>query len=137
VNAHVVVQIASRCALVQLDPTFASNNPVQQIVNSLQSEHHPHGLDFCSENLVLLRERCVCEQPALFVMIDCRYENWTFTASDFATSAPGRFYFAMTNSTMQELLNERLEAAKAAYLEYLDANPDGTYAEYMLNEPVT
>jgi hypothetical protein len=73
----------------------------------------------------------------LFVMIDCRYENWTFTASDFATSAPGRFYFAMTNSTMQELLNERLEAAKAAYLEYLDANPDGTYAEYMLNEPVT
>jgi hypothetical protein len=66
-----------------------------------------------------------------------RYEGWTFTASDFATTAPGRFYFAMTNGAMQAVLNERLDAAKEAYVEYLEANPDGTYDDFVLNEPVT
>jgi hypothetical protein len=51
-------QIAARCELGGIDPTFAGGvGPVQQILSDLQAEMYPHGLDFNAANLAQLREQ--------------------------------------------------------------------------------
>jgi hypothetical protein len=131
-----IAQVAARCSLVQLDATFAANHPTQRLLHDLQDENFPHGLGFSADNLAQLRARWASDD--CFEMMCCnRHAGWTFTASDFATNPAGRFYFAMTNTAMQDVLNARLDAAHEAYTEHLEADPLGTYADYVQHAQVT